>query len=56
VFDAPTAETKIVYLQFDPSPPDWVWVISGLSALAILVLALSCWKERERGGKLRAFD
>jgi hypothetical protein len=47
VFDQPIAETKTVYLQFDPSPPAWVWVISGLSALAILALAFSGRKEEE---------
>jgi hypothetical protein len=50
VFDQPIAETKTVYLQFDPSPPAWVWVISGLSALAILALAFSGRKEEETGG------
>jgi hypothetical protein len=49
-FDQPIAEAKTVYLQFDPSPPEWVWVVTGLSAMAILVLALSGRKEEETGG------
>jgi hypothetical protein len=49
-FDQPIVETKTVYLQFDPSPPEWVWVLSGLSAVAILALALSGRKEEETGG------
>jgi hypothetical protein len=47
VFDRPAVETKVVYLQFDPSPPNWVWVVSGLSAVLILALALSGRKDDE---------
>ena len=46
-FDQPTTETKVVYFQFDPSPPNWVWVVSGLSAVLILALALSGGKDDE---------
>jgi hypothetical protein len=49
-FDQPTADTRTVYLQFDPSPPEWVWAVTGLSAVAILALALSGRKEEETGG------
>jgi hypothetical protein len=44
-FEQPTAETKTIYLQFDPSSPDWVWVISTLSAVLVLALALSGGKD-----------
>jgi hypothetical protein len=40
-FEQPLAQKKIVYLQFDPSPPQWVFVITALSALALIALALS---------------
>jgi hypothetical protein len=40
-FEQPVAQKKIVYLQFDPSPPQWVFVITALSALALIALALS---------------
>lgn len=49
VFDRQTGETKAVYLQFDPSPPDWVLVVTGLSAIAALALALSGGSRNERG-------
>ncbi len=49
-FDRPTAKIETVYFQFDPSPPEWVWMVSGLSALAILALALSGGKKEEAGG------
>lgn len=49
VFDRPTGETKAVYLQFDPSPPDWVLVVTGLSATSVLALALSPGSWNERG-------
>lgn len=48
VFDQPTGETRVVYLQFDPSPPDWVLVLTGLSAMAVLTLALSGGSRNER--------
>ena len=48
VFDQPTGETRVVYLQFDPSPPDWVLVVTGLSAMAVLALALSGGSRNER--------
>jgi hypothetical protein len=40
-FEQPVAQKKTVYLQFDPSPPEWVSVITGLSALAVIALSLS---------------
>jgi len=40
-FNQPTSEAKVVYFQFDPTPPDWVLVVTGLSAMAVLALALS---------------
>lgn len=49
VFDRPTGETKVVYLQFDPSPPDWVLVVTVLSAMVVLALALSGGARNERG-------
>jgi hypothetical protein len=49
VFDRPTEETKAVYLQFDPSPPGWVLVVTGLSAMTVLALALSGGSRNERG-------
>ena len=48
VFDQPTGKTKVVYLQFDPSPPDWVLVVTGLSAMAVLALALSGGSRSKR--------
>ncbi len=48
-FDQPTGETKVVYLQFDPSPPDWVLVVTGLSAMAVLALALSGGPRNQSG-------
>ena len=48
VFDRPTEETKAVYLQFDPSPPDWVLVVTGLSAMTVLALVLSGGSRNER--------
>jgi len=48
VFERPTTETKTVYLQFDPSPPDWVFVVMGLSAMAVLALALSGSSRNQR--------
>jgi len=47
VFDQPIAETKTVYLQFDPSPPEWVLVVTGLSAMVVLALALSGGSRNE---------
>jgi hypothetical protein len=49
VFDRPAAQNKVAYLQFDPRSPDWVLVIAGLSAMAVLALALSGRKEDEPG-------
>lgn len=40
VFDRPTRGTKVVYLQFDPTPPSWVLIVTGLSAMAVLALAM----------------
>ncbi|MFM7375754.1 MAG: hypothetical protein ACKO39_11470, partial [Chthoniobacterales bacterium] len=40
VFDRPSAEARTVYLRFDPTPPRWVLVVTGLSAMAVLALAL----------------
>jgi len=41
VFERPTESAGIVCLRFDPSPPDWVSVVTGLSAILIAALALS---------------
>lgn len=49
VFDRPTRDTKAVYLQFDPTPPSWVLVVTGLSAMAVLALALFGGSRNERG-------
>jgi len=40
-FDEPTNSGESVSLRFDPSPPDWVSVVTGLSAILIVALALS---------------
>ncbi len=48
-FDQPTAENRTVYLQFDPSPPNWVLVITGLSGMVVLALSLSGGKDTEAG-------
>ena len=48
-FDQPTGGAKVVYLQFDPSPPDWVLVVTGLSAMAVLALALSGGPRNQSG-------
>ncbi len=48
-FDQPTAENRTVYLQFDPSPPNWVLVITGLSGMVVLALSLSGRKDTEAG-------
>jgi len=47
VFSAPRPEAEVVSLRFDPLPPEWVRVISGLSGMAILALALSGRKEEK---------
>lgn len=41
VFDHPVEMARAVPLRFDPSPPDWVLVVTVLSAIAIVALALS---------------
>jgi hypothetical protein len=46
VFDRPTAETQVVYFRFDPRSPDWVLVVSGLSALALVALGLKRGRRR----------
>jgi len=47
-FDRPTGEIETVYFQFDPSPPDWVLVVTGLSAMVVLALALSGGARNEQ--------
>jgi len=46
-FDPPTAETQTVHFRFDPSPPNWVFVISGASAMLVLGLVLSGGSRKE---------
>jgi hypothetical protein len=48
-FDQPTGEPKVVYLQFDPSLPDWVLIVTALSAMAVLALALSGGPRNQSG-------
>ena len=47
VFGRPTAETHVVYFRFDPRSPDWVLVVSGLSALALVALGLTRGRRRD---------
>ena len=53
VLDWPMDSGGTVYLQFDPSPPDWALVVTGLSFMALLALTLSGAPRNEgaaRGG------
>jgi hypothetical protein len=60
VFANPTAETRTIYLQFDPSPPEWVLLVTVLSAMVMLALALSGGiakrKRRRLTAKQSVFD
>ena len=47
VFGRPTAEAHVVYFRFNPRSPDWVLVVTGLSALALVALGLT--RGRRRG-------
>ena len=47
VFGRPTAETHVVYFRFDPRSLDWVLVVSGLSALALVALGLTRGRRRD---------
>jgi hypothetical protein len=40
-FERPMDSGATVLLQFDPSPPEWALVLTGLSGMAVLALALS---------------
>jgi hypothetical protein len=49
LFPEPAHEAKVVYFQFDPSPPLWVLVVTVLSAMAVLALALAGGSRAESG-------
>ncbi len=46
-FDQPTAETRVVQLQFDPSPPGWILIVTGASAVLVLAMGLFAGSRRE---------
>jgi hypothetical protein len=50
LFNQPVSDAKAIYFHFDPTPPEWVLVVSGLSAMAVLALALS-GRSRDEGGE-----
>ena len=48
-FNQPASKAKPIYFQFDPTPPEWALVVTGLSAMAVLALALSGGSRDESG-------
>jgi hypothetical protein len=48
-FNQPASEAKPIYFQFDPTPPEWALVVTGLSAMVLLALALSGGLRDESG-------
>jgi hypothetical protein len=40
VFDKALEEDTTIYFRFDPAPPPWVSVITGLSVLGVAVIGI----------------
>jgi hypothetical protein len=53
-FDGPGDSGRTVLLQFDPSPPDWAMVVTGLSLMVALARALPGCSPKARAPQGRA--
>ena len=40
LFDKPLPEDSRIYFRFDPAPPPWVSVITGLSFIGVAVIGI----------------